>query len=434
VQFHILSFEGPDPYSRAGGLASRVEGLAETLTQLGFETHLWFVGDPDLPGHEVRGALHLHRWGQWVSRYHPTDVYDGEFGKHDEFARTAPPHIVREWMLPHLATGARAVVLAEEWHTADAVLHLGWLLERAGLRERVTILWNANNTFGFERIDWRRLAKLARITTVSRYMKQRMWPLGVDPIVVPNGLPGDAFSPPDRAGCAELRSRLRDRTVVVKMARWDPDKRWLAAVQSVALMKRVGWRPLLVARGGSEAHGEEVLRAMRAQGLARVDREWRQPGLRGLMEAIHDVKGADVVNLRSHVDSDARRVLFRGAHAVLANSVHEPFGLVGLEAMAAGGLACTGPTGEDYAVPGQNALVLETGDPRELLGMLQRLRGRPDEARSIRRAARSTARRFAWPDVVQRVLLPRLEILMGDEEDRRLAPRVQADPKLAAAS
>jgi glycosyltransferase involved in cell wall biosynthesis len=127
-------------------------------------------------------------------------------------------------------------------------------------------------------------------------------------------------------------------------------------------------------------------------------------------------------------------VLFRGAHAVLANSVHEPFGLVGLEAMAAGGLACTGATGEDYAVPGQNALVLETGDPRELLGMLQRLRGRPDEARSIRRAARSTARRFAWPDVVQRVLLPRLEILMGDEEDRRLAPRVQADPELAAAS
>jgi len=30
------------------------------------------------------------------------------------------------------------------------------------------------------------------------------------------------------------------------------------------------------------------------------------------------------------------QVLFQGAHAVLANSAHEPFGLVGLEAMAAG--------------------------------------------------------------------------------------------------
>jgi hypothetical protein len=58
LQFHVLSFEGPDPYSRAGGLASRVEGLTETLATLGFETHLWFIGDPELPGHEIHGDLH----------------------------------------------------------------------------------------------------------------------------------------------------------------------------------------------------------------------------------------------------------------------------------------------------------------------------------------------------------------------------------------
>ncbi len=54
TQFHLLSFEGPDPYARAGGLASRVDGLSRALVSLGFETHLWFVGDPDLPGHEQR--------------------------------------------------------------------------------------------------------------------------------------------------------------------------------------------------------------------------------------------------------------------------------------------------------------------------------------------------------------------------------------------
>ena len=107
-----------------------------------------------------------------------------------------------------------------------------------------------------------------------------------------------------------------------------------------------------------------------------------------------------------------RRVLFRSAEAVLANSVHEPFGLVGLEAMAAGGLACTGATGEDYALPGQNAVVLETGDPGEFLSWLQRLRAHPAEGRSIRRAGRATARLFAWSEVVQRVLLPRVRLLM----------------------
>jgi len=181
MQFHILSFEGPDRYSRAGGLATRVEGLGDTLAGFGFETHLWFVGDPDLPGHEVRGALHLHRWAQWVSRYHPGGVYDGEHGKHSEYARTVPPHLFDAWLRPHLASGGRAVVLAEEWHTVDPVFHLDWLLERARLRDRVALLWNANNTFGFEAIDWRRLAEAARITTVSRYMKQPCGPWASTP-------------------------------------------------------------------------------------------------------------------------------------------------------------------------------------------------------------------------------------------------------------
>jgi glycosyltransferase involved in cell wall biosynthesis len=116
------------------------------------------------------------------------------------------------------------------------------------------------------------------------------------------------------------------------------------------------------------------------------------------------------VNLRSHVDPAARRLLFRGADAVLANSSREPFGLVGLEAMAAGGLACTGCTGEDYALAGQNALVLETGEPEEFLRMFARLRKAPERARAMRHAGRVTARRFSWREIVERVLLPRLAL------------------------
>ena len=425
MQFHILSFEGPDAYSRAGGLATRIEGLAETLAQLGLETHLWFIGDPEAAGYERRGDLHLHRWAQWISEHHPGGVYDGEVGKHADFSRTVPTHLFKEWLLPHVRSGGRVVVLAEEWHTVDAVLHLHALLEREQVGDRAAILWNANNVFGFERIDWARLARAAQITTVSRYMKHLMWPLGVDPTVIPNGLPGDAFDMPDRAACDELRRRFRDRTVVVKMARFDPDKRWLAAVESVALMKQAGWRPLLIARGGVEAHGAEVEAAMRAHQLHCVDRESRQGGPDGLLDALGDLNGADVVNLRSHVDAAARSVLFHGSEAVLANSGREPFGLVGLETMAVGGLACTGSTGEDYAVPGRNALVLETADPAEFLGLYQRLRARPDEAHEMRRAGQSTARQFAWPEIVDRVLLPRAELAAGARRHSRFAPQLE---------
>jgi glycosyltransferase involved in cell wall biosynthesis len=195
------------------------------------------------------------------------------------------------------------------------------------------------------------------------------------------------------------------------MARWDPDKGWLEAVEIVGAMKRAGWRPLLLARGGAEPYGGEVFAAMSGLGLRHVNRLWSGVGTDGMLEALRDVpQDVDVVNVCAPVDPGTRRLLFRSADAVLANSTHEPFGLVGLEAMAAGGLACTGCTGEDYAEPGRNALVLETRRPEEFLAMFGRLRAAPDLARAMRQAGRMTARRFSWTEVIGRVLLPRVTL------------------------
>ena len=137
TQFHLLSFEGPDPYARAGGLASRVDGLTRALVSLGFETHFWFVGDPDLPGHEEREGVRLHQWCQWLSRSHPWGVYDGEEAKRRDYTASLARYLLEHALLPYLAAGADAVVLAEEWQTVDAVLALDSQLRRAGSRERV---------------------------------------------------------------------------------------------------------------------------------------------------------------------------------------------------------------------------------------------------------------------------------------------------------
>jgi glycosyltransferase involved in cell wall biosynthesis len=412
MQFHLLSFEGPDEYARAGGIASRITGLSEALAAAGFETHLWFVGDPHLPGHETREQLRLHRWCQWISHYHPAGVYDGEEGKRADYAASLPPFLFREALLPHLQRGGRAVVLAEEWHTVDAVLHLDWLLRGAAVRHQVPIFWNANNTFCFERIAWDRLAAAAVITTVSRYMKHLMWERGVNPLVIPNGLTADALVPPDRKAVAALRASLQHRTVLSKVARWDPDKRWLLAIQTVRVLKDQGWQPLLIARGGIEAHGAEVLTAAAAAGLRVVERASSRPGICGLLQAVEGLHAADIVSLRTALDSESRRVLFRGSAAVLANSGHEPFGLVGLETMAAGGVACTGCTGEDYSIPGHNALVLETTDPWEFVSLFGELHVNPVRERALRRAGQATARYYAWPHIVQGILLPRLHRLV----------------------
>jgi len=415
VQFHIVACEGPDAYARVGGLATRVEGLSRTLAALGHDTHLWFVGDPDAPAEEEWEGVRLHRWCQSVSRDHPAGVYDGDREKQAEFAASLSPYLLRKILLPHIAAGGRAVVLAEEWQTAHAVLHLHWLLHYTGVRARVRLLWNANNWFGFERVPWPQLCRVATVTTVSRYMKQIVSGHGVEAVVVPNGLASEAFETADPSAVQALRRQLPQRTILAKIGRWDPDKRWLEAVETIAETKRLGWRPLLVARGGSEAHGSEVLAAAAARGLRVVERGAKATGSEGLLAALAEVGDADVVNLIDHVDPEARRVLLCGADAVLANSRHEPFGLVGLETMASGGLACTGNTGEDYVVPGHNALVLETGDPREFTTLFARLRERPVEIRAIRRAGKATAQRFAWPEIVARVLFPRVDLVREHE-------------------
>jgi glycosyltransferase involved in cell wall biosynthesis len=407
LQFHILSFEGPDLYSRAGGIATRIVGLAEALAELGFETHLWFVGDPSLPGHEERGPLKLHRWCDWISRHHPLGVYQGEEGKERDYARSLPPYLMREVLGPCLRAGGNAVVLAEEWHTAHAAIHLDHLLRREGLRDRVPMLWTANNVFGFERIDWARLASAARIATVSRYMRRCMRPLGVDALVIPNGLSADAYLPADEVAVGELRRRGAGRILLAKMARWDPDMSWLSAVEIAAQLRARGARPLLVARGGAEAHGAQVLDHARALGL-RVARSPIAPGGAGLLAALERCRQADVVVLESHVDADARRLLLCGADVVLANSRHEPFGLVGLETMAVGGIACTGTTGEDYARAGENALRVRSEDPQEFLDQFERLRASPGLRQSMRRAALRTADQYSWPRVIDQHLLPRV--------------------------
>lgn len=410
TQFHVVSFEGPDVYARAGGIATRISGLCEALAELGFETHLWFVGDPDLPGHEQHGQLHLHRWCQWISRYHPHGVYDGQEGKRDDCSRSLAPRML-EVMLSRLGNGGRAVVLAEEWQTVGAVMHLDHLLREAGLRHRVPILWNANNTFGFDRIDWRALERASTITTVSRYMNHCMQGLGVDPLVIPNGLSAETLQPAhvDHAA-GELRHHLDGRTVLAKVARFDPDKRWMLAIETVAELKKAGWRPLLVARGGLEAHGADVMGAAAAAGLRVRDRDIDVPGAGGLAQAMRDIGEIDVVNIRSQLDWPARYLLYQESAAVLANSSHEPFGLVGLETMAVGGIACTGCSGEDYAVPGHNALVMQTADPQEFVALFEQLHASPYEERAMREAGRDTARQYEWSAVVRRALLPRVRM------------------------
>jgi glycosyltransferase involved in cell wall biosynthesis len=73
--------------------------------------------------------------------------------------------------------------------------------------------------------------------------------------------------------------------------------------------------------------------------------------------------------------------------------------------MAAGGLAVTGSTGEDYVEAYRNAVVLETEDPIEIVTELSVLKERPNLVAGIRKRGRATARNYVWEKIIDQLLL-----------------------------
>lgn len=409
LQFVLLSFEGPDEYATAGGLGVRMKELALELARQGFRTHLLFVGDPDLPGREdSQDNLTLHRWCQWLSAHHRGGVYEAEEAKLTEWNTTLPGFVVNELVRPAAERGVLTAVLAEEWHTAHSTCLLSDQLWSAGLRDRAVILWNANNVMGFDRIDWARLGYCSQITTVSRYMKHVMWGRGVNPLVIPNGIPSERIVRPSDEAIQRLREAIGRQELLFKIGRWSPDKRWNMAVDALALERQMGRETTLVIRGGVEPHALEVLHNAYARGLSIVD--LRLPrDIGGALAAFAEAPEADIYNVQTFMSDELVALFYGTADAVLANSGHEPFGLVGLEVMAAGGLAFVGSTGEDYAVPYLNAVVLDSDDPTEICIALQYLRDHPDVAERMRREATATATSFSWATIIEDTLLSKLQ-------------------------
>ena len=246
TQFVLLCFEGPDVYSTAGGLGTRVTELSEALATQGYTTHLIFIGDPFKPSTEVRmnGHLTLHRWSQWISKYYPNGVYEGEEAKLYDYNESVPYFIYNEIMLPAVAEGKTVVIMGEDWHTAEVMCRISDLLHWYGVRQKALLLWNLNSLMSLHRVNWGRLNFVTTLCTVSKYMKHKMWELGVNPLVIPNGIPTRHLASVDYGHTQRLRTIAQrgdpNRLFLFKIGRFDPDKRWLMAIEAVARLKHSG--------------------------------------------------------------------------------------------------------------------------------------------------------------------------------------------------
>lgn len=101
------------------------------------------------------------------------------------------------------------------------------------------------------------------------------------------------------------------------------------------------------------------------------------------------------------------------AHVFVLATLHEPFGIVAAEAMAAGLPVVTSDVGglPEFVTPGLNGELVPVGDPVALAHEVTRLFGDPDRRARYSDAARRTAARYTVAETVQRYMDVYAELL-----------------------
>lgn len=135
------------------------------------------------------------------------------------------------------------MIVAEDWHTAETISRINDSWEESSLRNEAILLCNANNTCGFDRIDWQRLTKGVTLTTVSRYMKLLMHPHGANPLVIPKGIPFDLLQDINCILVERIQRALSGGMypLLLKVGRFDPAKGWLTFIEAIARLKVLGY-------------------------------------------------------------------------------------------------------------------------------------------------------------------------------------------------
>jgi glycosyltransferase involved in cell wall biosynthesis len=231
-------------------------------------------------------------------------------------------------------------------------------------------------------------------------MKQLIRPHGGEAVVIPNGIPDSALRPVNRNAVSRLRKAAQTDCLAFKMARFSSDKGWLQALGAISRLRSDGSAARLFMRGGIEEYGGGVLEHASWLGLEVCN--WNEP-IRSIADACRALSNsgdAPVINLARFLPIEIVPEIEVASTAVLANSSHEPFGLVGLEAMAAGAVAVVGATGEEYARSYANAITIETENPAEVASALRGLVLRPDLAKRLRLAAKHDAAEYTWSKVI----------------------------------
>jgi glycogen synthase len=368
----MLSWEYPPLI--VGGLGRHVDALSRALVTAGHEVCVVTRGGA-APPDEVHEGVRVRRAA--------ADPIDLDFTTESLLAWTqAFEHGLLRAALPVVHRWRPDVIHAHDWlvtqsavtlsqvverpvvatvHATEVGRHQGWLPAPLNRAVHSVERWLAHEA--------------ARVITCSTFMRDEVARLfTADHVqVVPNGLDADAWRAPARARLAARTRYAGDGPLLVLAARLVHEKGVQVALAALPRLRREfpGTR-LLVAGTGPMA--DELRASTRRLG--------------------------DAVQWAGFVPEHQLAALLGAADAVLVPSLYEPFGLVALEAAAAGAPLAVADTGGlrdlDFAAR------FAPDDATALAEVVARLlRDRPGARRLAARAQRRVRRDYTWTAVAE---------------------------------
>jgi glycogen(starch) synthase len=342
-----------------GGIAAHVDGLARALVRQGHEVVVLTLHHPDAPDDDdVEGVrvLRAHADLPWL----PPENFIAQMA-------SANHHLVQ--LTAKLDGWRPDVVHGHDWlvaWTADTLHELYDVPLVATIHATEKGRGGGHvapgQPAGIHAVEWWLCYQADRVIACSQFMVDEVisaFELPADKIdEVPNGVDPEVWAPP-----SPPPERGADGPVIVTWGRLQYEKGFQYLIEAMAsLRRRVPHVRLVVAGRGSHL---------------------------GELEGLAQFLGiGDIVTFAGFVPDPELRAMLHRASAVAIPSLYEPFGIVALEALAAGApLVATAAGGMAEVLEGTDAgLLVPPGDASALALALERILTEPKLAAAAQRA------------------------------------------------
>ncbi|MEJ3750641.1 glycosyltransferase family 4 protein [Actinomycetes bacterium KLBMP 9797] len=378
----MLSWEYPPVM--VGGLGRHVHALSTALAAAGHEVTVVTRHAPGAPLEEYAEGVRIVRAPEdpplfplatptllaWTMAFNHTltraALRAAESGEYDVIHS-------HDWLVTHTAVTLKEhldLPLVATIHATEAGRHQGWLPDEMNKC--------------IHSVEWWLGQEACRVLVCSEYMKweaSRLLELPHDRIeVIPNG--------------------VNDRA-------WQAQPRAVAAARS-----RFGGEGPLVGFAGRLVYEKGVQHLMHAIPQLRH----RHPGLRvviagdgpyreELQQAAHQLDLHHTVSFAGFMNERQLPAVLAATNATVVPSLYEPFGMVALEAAAAGAPLAVSATGglAEIVEPGVTGVTFPHSDPDALAGAVDSLLADQKFARKVARKARTmVAERYGWATIAAR--------------------------------